>query len=136
MAVTEGVISGNLVDISRDDVRIGCGTNAELTIDNEQVETTCKDNDGARTYTPGSQNWGMTFQGNLKFDGVEGYRQIAALAKTRATAEFRYGTTNTDDPFWIGDGFISNLTTTGDVNAPATWSATVSPRGPIYLFNT
>lgn len=136
MAVTADVISGNSVGIYRDDALIGCATNASFSGTNNQVESTCKDNDGAVTFTPGSQDWSMQIEGNMKFDNVEGFRQLLSEWKTKATAEYRYGTGNPDDPFLQGDGFVSELTWEGPLNAPSTWSATISPKGPIYLFNT
>lgn len=136
MAKTTNVVSGNIVGIYRAGVLIGCSTGATFTGTNNQVETTCKDNDGAVTYTPGSQDWQMQFNGNVKFDNIEGFDEILAIWKTKSTATFRFGTSNVDDPFLEGDGFISEFTWEGPLNAPSTWSATILPRGPVYLFNS
>lgn len=136
MAVTVGVIGGNIVGIYRGNTLIGCSTGATFSGTNAEIETSCKDNDGAVTYTPGAQGWSMSINGNAKVDNVEGMADILQLWKTKGTSTFKFGTSNADDPYVEGLGYISAFTWEGPLNAPATWSATISPRGPIYLFNT
>lgn len=136
MPVTTGVISGNVVGVYRANVLIGCSTGATFNGTNSEIETSCKDNDGAITYEPGAQGWSITINGNAKVDNVEGMAELMALWKTKGTSTFKYGTSNAADPYLEGQGYISAFTWEGPLNAPSTWSATVSPRGPIYLFNT
>jgi hypothetical protein len=137
MALTAGTISGNGVLVYVDDEAIGCTTGGTLTITNNQVETTCKDNDGAVTYAPGSQDWNIQVDGNTKLDAPVGLQRLAELAMTKETVTVRMATSNTaDDPYFEGEAFISSFTWTNPVNAVSTYSVTFSPRGPIYLFNT
>jgi len=136
MAVTSDVISGNRVLVFADDEVIACTTGATLTITNAEVETTCKDNDGAVTRTPGNQDWNIQVTGNSKFDAAYGIRELNAIAKNKSTVTVRYGTENADDPYWEGDAFISSYSMDAPLNAPSTWSITFSPKSPILLFNT
>lgn len=136
MAQTEGVINGNIVGLYREDVLVGCSTGATFNGTNAEIETTCKDNDGARTTIPGIQAWTITIDGNVKNDTIEGFAEFLALWKSKGTSTFRFGTSNSDDPYLEGDGFISAFTWTGPLNAPSTWNATVSPKTPMHLFNT
>ena len=66
MAVTAGTMSGNGVLVYLEGTAIGCTTGGTLTITNNQIETTCKDDDGAVTYSPGSQDWNIQVDGNTK----------------------------------------------------------------------
>lgn len=136
MAKSTGKIGGNAVLVYQEGELITCTTGATLSVNNETVETTCKDNNGARTYEPGSQEWTIEVEGITKFDVVTNFSAIAALAKSAETVLLKYGTENPDDPYWEGEGFVSAFSYEGPLNAPSTWSATFSARGPINLFNT
>src|SRR5690242_7014078 len=109
MAVTAGTISGNIVMVYVGGVAIGCTTNATLTITNNQIETTCKDNDGAITYAAGSQDWNVQVDGNTKNDAPYGFPDLAELAMSKGTATVRIATTNNTsggDPYFEGSAFI------------------------------
>jgi predicted secreted protein len=135
MAVTPGIINGNKVLVYIDGVAIGCTTGGTLTITNEQIETTCKDNDGAKTYLAGSQDWNIQVSGNTKFDAPVGLNALGEAAKTAATVTVRMATGNADDPYYEGDAFISSFTWDNATNAVSTYSATFSPRSAIAMFN-
>jgi hypothetical protein len=137
MAVTAGTISGNGVLVYLDGTAIGCTTGGTLTITNNQIETTCKDNDGAVTYAAGSTDWNIQVDGNTKLDAPVGLQALAELAMNKSTVTVRMATSNTtDDPYFEGEAFVSSFTWTNPVNAPSTYSATFTPRGPLYLFNS
>jgi hypothetical protein len=137
MAITAGTISGNGVLVYVGGTAIGCTTGGTLTITNNQIETTCKDDDGAITYTAGSQDWNIQVNGNTKLDAPVGLPALAELAKSKATVTVRMATANTvDDPYSEGEAFVSSFTWDNPVNAPSTYSVTFSPRGPLYLFNS
>ena len=136
MAVSPGVILGTFILQSIDGNTILCSTSATLTITNEEIETTCKDNEGAYTSIPGMQKWSIQIQGNIVYDNSTGVRDLQDLAMTKATTAVVFGTLETDDPAFTGNAFVSNLTLTGGQNSPATWDVTFSPRGPLSLSNT
>lgn len=136
MAVTPGLINGNGVLVYVGGIAIGCTTGGTLTITNNQIESTCKDNDGAITYLPGAQDWNIQVNGNTKFDAPYGLPELQVAAKTKQTVVVRMQTGNPDDPYWEGDAFISSFSWDNQVNAVSTYAVTFSPRGPIYLYNS
>lgn len=136
MAKTTGKISGNLILASLDGETIGCSTGCTLTITNERLETTCKDNDGARTYEPGSQDCSLQVTGITKFDTVSNFTSIFEAAMSKQTVTWRVESSNADDPYFEFEGFITDCTFEGPLNAPSTWSFTAAPTGPLYLFNS
>lgn len=137
MAVTAGTITGNGVLVYLSGTAIGCTTGGTLTITNNQVETTCKDNDGAVTYAAGSSDWNITVEGNTKLDAPVGLQALAELSMNKLTVTVRMATSNTvDDPYFEGEAFVSAFTWTNPVNAPSTYSATFTPRAPLYLYNS
>jgi predicted secreted protein len=136
MAKTTGKINGTLILVDADGSTIGCSTNATLTITNERLETTCKDDGGAKTYTVGSQDWSISAEGMVIYETPSNHSTIAALALGQTEATWTFGTSNSDDPVFTGDGFIDNLEITAGLNTPATWSFSVAPTGPLTMTNT
>lgn len=137
MAKTTGKIPGNLVLMEFEGTEISCSTGATLNGTTERIETTCKDDDGAKTYEPGSQDITVSIQGITKFDTVSNFPTIVAAWKSKTEGTIRYGALeNTDNPYIQFEGFIANLTWEGPLNAPSTWSFEAVPVGPVYLFNT
>lgn len=115
---------------------IACSTNATLTISNERVETTCKDDDGARTYEPGSQDWSLTLEGITKYDTVSNFSTVSELAISQDEVEWVMQSANADDPAFTGTGFVGEFTYNAPLNEPSTWSIEIAPTGPIALSNT
>lgn len=136
MAKTENKISGNLILVSLDGETIGCTTGCTLTITNERIETTCKDNDGARTYEPGSQDCSLQVNGITKFDTVSNFPSIFQTALGKDIVVWRVESSNSDDPYFQFEGFITNCTFEGPLNAPSTWSFDASPTGQLFMFNS
>ncbi len=138
MAKSEGLLSGNVIYIYVDGVAIACLTSTNMSLTNNQIETTCKDDDGAITYLAGSQDWTMDAAGNSKTGAsiVVGRDALREIAKTKETVTLQYRGSNADDSYWEGEGFLNTWSESADVNAPSTWTANFLPRGPIYLMNT
>lgn len=136
MAKTTGKIGGTAILVDAAGVTIACSTNATLTITNERTETTCKDDDGAKTYEAGSQDWSLELEGITKFDTVSNFSTVAALAVNKAEVEWVMQTSNSEDPVFTGTGFVGDFTYNAPLNAPSTWSISIAPTGPIALTNT
>ena len=137
MAKTTGKISGNLIMVSADGDQLSCSTNATFNASRERIETTCKDNDGAKTYEPGSMDGTIEVQGIAKYDTATNLTLVQEAFFAGTEQEWQFGSLdNTDDPYYQFQGFISDFSVEGPLNSPSTWSFTVVPTGPIYLFNT
>jgi predicted secreted protein len=127
---TTGKVSGNALLIYIDGVAVACSTEASLTITNETIEVTCKDNDGAKTYILGGQDWNFTVGGIFQFDNF-GADDIGDLAVDQTLATIRFGTDSVGDAFYEGDAYVSNFQVTSPLNNVVTYSATFSAAGPI-----
>jgi hypothetical protein len=137
MAKTTGKISGNLILVSIGGTTIACTTSASFNGTTERIETTCKDDGGTKTYEAGSQDGTFSVQGITKFDTASNFALVFAAWKNKTEAEFQLGgLDNADDPYVQFEGFISNVTWEGPLNAPSTWSFEAAPVGPFYIFNT
>lgn len=137
MAKTTGKIQGNLILTAMDGETIGCTTGATFNGTTERVETTCKDNGGAKTYEPGSQDGNLQVNGIVKFDTVSNFPAIVAAWKGKTEVVWTHGALeNSDDTYIQFTGFISDLTWEGPMNEPSRWSFTSVPTSEILVFNT
>jgi predicted secreted protein len=127
---TTGKVSGNLMLIYIDGVAVACTTDASFTLNNEQLEVTCKDNDGARQYILGGQDWNFTVGGIFQFDN-NGIDDLTDIAINKTTVTVRFGTDVVGDFFLEGDAIISTINITSPLNAPVTYTATLQGTGPI-----
>jgi len=136
MAKTTGKIRGTAILVAADGETIACSTNATLTITNNREESTCKDDDGAVTYSVGSQDWSLQLEGITKYDTASNFSTVAELAVSKDIVAWSMQTGNADDPVFSGEGFVGDFTYNAPLNAPSTWSITIAPTGPISLTNT
>lgn len=138
MAKTTGKIKGNIRLLYMDDVLVGCMTANALTLNNETIESTCKTGDDPppRTYESGIQDWSMSGTLMVQFDDANQYSAMAAAAKGATQHTFKFATSNSDDPYWQGVGFVSQFNENANLNEMMTADITISPKGSLYLFNT
>ena len=137
MAKTPGKLSGNLILMSFDGTQVSCSTGASFNGTTERIPTTCKDENGATTYTPGSLDGTVSIQGITKLDTVSNFPLIVAAWKNKTIGEVQYGgLDNADDTYIQFEGFVANLVWEGPLNNPSTWSFDAVPTGEIHVFNT
>lgn len=121
---TTGKVKGNAMLIYKDGVAIACSTSASLSYTNEQIEVTCKDNDGAKQYVLGGSDWEFSVGGIFQFDNV-GIDDLSDMALDKETATIRFGTDVVGDFFFEGQCIITSLSVQADVNTSATYTATL-----------
>lgn len=128
--MTTGKVSGNLFLVYMDGVAIACSTEASVNITNEQIEVTCKDNNGAKTYILGGQDASFTVGGIFQFDN-NGADQLTDAVIDKETVTVRFGTDVVGDFFLEMDAIITSMDITAPLNNVTTYSATFSAAGPL-----
>jgi hypothetical protein len=78
----------------------------------------------------------MTGTFNTRYDDANQYSALAAAAKVATQHTWKFGSSNVDDPYWQGEGFISSFNEVANQGATATVDITISPMDEIFLFNT
>ena len=127
---TTGKVNGNILLVYMEDEALACTTQASINVTNEQIEVTCKDNNGAKTYILGGQDWSITVGGLIAYDNDTIIPLMDnVLAKVPVTV--RFGTAVVGDPYFQGEAVMTNLTMDAPLNGVATWSATFSSNGPL-----
>lgn len=134
---TTGAVKGNLLIVYIDDgdgnglISIACSTQATLSGTNEQIETTCKDNDGAKTYLPGGTDWNITSTGIVKYDATRGVDDLGDAFLNKTALTVRYSTNVNGDSYYQGTATITSFSIDAPLNAPATWSVTFTGSGTL-----
>lgn len=129
-------IIGNAVLIFANEQAIGCATSGSITIEGQEIETTCKDNNGAYTSVIGSDKWTGEISGNFDDESSFGLPQILAIKKAKSLVGIKMavvnpvtGTEASNGLYFIGYAYFQSVTWGGDVNAPSTYSVSLSGYG-------
>ena len=63
-------VDGGTVLITVDGAPIDCLTNATFTSTNDEIETTCKNETGSKSFRPGANEWSISADQNTTTDGT------------------------------------------------------------------
>jgi hypothetical protein len=123
-------IKGNSLLIYVNDVAVGCTTNCEFTSTNEEIDATCKDNDGAYDSLTGGNTAQITFDGMYETDATYGFEEIVTAHKNKTEIAIRMSVTGGGGLYMqAARASINQLTWTGPLNAPVTYNGTINIRG-------
>jgi predicted secreted protein len=127
------VLNGNDVLIYIGENAIGCLTNATFSSTRDEVEVTCKDNDGARQVIGGSLSATITFEGF--YNPASSYTVDDLLALHQANTEINWHFGDNENLTLHGLGTITQLEYSAPVNAGTTFSGTIAVSGS-YTYST
>jgi predicted secreted protein len=127
------VLNGNDVLIYIGENAIGCLTNATFSSTRDEVEVTCKDNDGARQVIGGSLSATITFEGF--YNPASSYTVDDLLALHQANTEINWHFGDNENLTLHGLGTITQLEYSAPVNAGTTFSGTIAVTGS-YTYST
>ena len=123
-------VKGNSLLVYKDDVAIGCTTNCEFSSTNEEIDATCKDNDGEYDSLDGGNQAQITFEGLYDTSSSVGLPQIVTAHKAKTELAVRMGVAGSGG-FYIqaARAGITQLNITGPLNGVVTYSGTIRIRG-------
>jgi predicted secreted protein len=122
-------VNGNDVGIYVEGSLIGCLTNATFSSSNEEIDVTCKDNDGARAILPGGQTAEITFEGYFDPAASYGFQDLVAINKNRTKVWVKMSYDGTDSLTITGYAYLNQIEWTGPLNAGSTFSGTFTIDG-------
>lgn len=120
-------INGNAVLVFVNDVAIGCLTGCSMSVDLDEVITTCKDNDGAKTSLPGGVNWGIDFDGNFDTSATVGLSQLLDIVLGKTLISVRFGLDTSGGLYLTGSAYLSSVKWEGPLNAASKFTGKVIP---------
>lgn len=124
-------VKGNSLLVYVNDVAIGCLNNNEFSSNNEVIDATCKDNDGARNTLPGGNTAQITFDGTYETTSTYGLTQLIGIHKNKTSVALRMGTSGVSGGAYIqaASAYLDTLTWTGPLNAATVFSGTFNING-------
>jgi len=110
---------------------IGHSTSATLSLSMDAPEATSKDSAGYQEVIAGLRSGEISFEGLVDYTDSQNVPQMATLMENRSKIDWSFGTTTTGDTVFSGEGFITSIETTGEMESAVTYSGTIVTTGSI-----
>ena len=110
---------------------IGHSTSATLSLSMDAPEATSKDSNGYQEVIGGLRSGEISFEGLVDYTDSQNVPQMATLMENRSKIDWSFGTTTTGDTVFSGEGFITSIETTGEMESAVTYSGTIVTTGSI-----
>jgi hypothetical protein len=111
-------VKGNSLLVYVNDVAIGCLDNNEFQSTNEEIDTTCKDNDGQFTSLPGGNNATITFDGTFETSATYGWDELVLVHKNKTEVAVRMGIASSGGAYIQStSAYLNQLNWSGPLNA-------------------
>lgn len=109
------VLNGNDIGLYVGGQLIGCLTSSSFSSKNDEIDVTCKDNDGAYQSIPGGNKAEMPFEGFFNPSSTFGFPDLVAIHKNRTKVSIAM---RSDDNMSIyAEAFLNDLDWTAPLNA-------------------
>jgi hypothetical protein len=123
-------VKGNSLLVYVNDVAIGCLNNNEFTSQNEEIDATCKDNDGARNVLPGGNTASISFDGTFDTASTYGWDELIAIHKNKTSVAIRMGVVGSGGSYiQAASAYLNQLSWSGPLNAATVFNGTFSIDG-------
>jgi|SRR5690606_20703406 len=123
-------VKGNQLLVYVDDVAIGCLNNNEFTSTNEEIDATCKDNDGAYDSLSGGNTASITFESTWDTAATMGLKQLLQIHKDKEEVAIRMGVAGSGGLYiQAARAVLNDLTWSGPLNEATVFSGTFQIRG-------
>tara|TARA_B100001059_G_scaffold65407_1_gene61659 strand:- start:1953 stop:2384 length:432 start_codon:yes stop_codon:yes gene_type:complete len=114
---------------------LGHSTSCSMTISQDLPEATTKDSAGFQEVISGLRSAELSFDGLIDYtdtaDSLKNVDGIASLITGRTKIDWSFGTSATGDTVFTGEGFISSLEQSAEMESPATYSGSITVTGAI-----
>lgn len=132
------IIDGGVMVILVDSAVVDCITNATFTSTNDDIETTCKNAEGAKSFRPGANEWSVTADQNLSFDGTGTLAAtLLAAHKARSVVAIEFGSQTTGELKITGNVVIPSFTiNAGNTGSNVTTNMTFKGDGAYTIVTT
>jgi TP901-1 family phage major tail protein len=133
---TTGVFNGTnlLLKFAADGsaaVTIGHSTSCSLSLSNDLPEATTKDSAGFQEVIAGVKSGEISFEGLVAYDDANNAIQAADLLIARTKIDWSFGTAESGDAVYSGEGFLSSVEMSAEMESPVTYSGSITVTGAI-----
>ena len=136
MAATVGVFNGTNLLLkfaggSTTAVSIGHSTSCSLSLSNDLPEATTKDSAGFQEVIAGVKSGEISFEGLVAYDDANNAIEAADLLIARTKINWSFGTAESEDALYTGNGFLSSVEMSAEMESPVTYSGSITVTGAI-----
>ncbi len=114
---------------------LGHSTSCSMTISQDLPEATTKDSAGFAEHISGLRSAEISFDGLIDYtdnaNSLKNADTIATLITGRNKIDWSFGTAVSGDTLFTGEGFISTLEQSAEMESPATYSGSITVTGAI-----
>lgn len=110
---------------------VGHTTSCTISLTNDMADATTKDSSGFSESIAGLISGEISFDGLMDYTDSNGGTELAGFLLGRTKVDFSYGTSTTGDTVYSGEGFLTGLEITGEMETAVTYSGTIQITGTI-----
>jgi predicted secreted protein len=121
------IVNGNDVGLYVNNQLIGCLTGCTFTSSNEEIDVTCKDNDGARQVLAGGNTSSFSFEGNFNPASTYGFGDLLGIHSAKTLVGIKQQVSTTLQVYAYG--YLNEISWEGPLNAASTFSGTFAVSG-------
>ncbi len=112
-------------------VTVGHTTSCELSISSDLPEATTKNSAGFQEVIAGLKSGEISFEGLVAYDHANNAIESADFIIAGTKVDWSFGTAEAGDAVYSGKGFLSNVTMTGEMESPVSFSGSITTTGAI-----
>jgi len=116
---------------------LGHSTSCSMTINHDLPEATSKDSGGYSEAISGLRSFEVSFDGLVDYTDEGSSKTnadgIITLVNNRSKVDFTFGTATTGDQLITGEGFISSIEVSAEMESAVSYSGTITGTGAITI---
>lgn len=133
---TTGVFNGTnlLVKVIGDGgtlATIGHTTSCSMSLSHDLPEATTKDSNGYSEFISGVRGGTISFEGLVAYDDSANAEEIIGYVTGRNKVDWSFGTAATGDTVYSGEGYISSIEVSAEMESPVSYSGEITITGAI-----
>lgn len=128
---TSGVFNGTNLLLKVEGSVVGHTTSCTLTVNLDAADATTKDSSGWAESIAGLKSGELSFDGLVDYSDANNSEQLLDLLIARTKIDWVFGTSASGDSIYQGEGFITSLEQTGEMEAAVSYSGTITVTGAI-----
>jgi predicted secreted protein len=133
---TAGIFNGTLLVVKVGGVAVAHSTSCSLSVSVDLPDSTTKDSGGFASQIQGLRSWSVSTDGLAVIESAAAGVNVEDLyssISSRTDVTLTFSTFVSGDKIWTGTAQIESLDFTGDMESPATFSASFTGTGPLVM---
>jgi TP901-1 family phage major tail protein len=133
---TQGIFNGTLLVVKLGGVAFAHSTSCSLSVSTDLPDSTTKDSSGWAQQIQGLRSWSVSTDGLAVIESAAALvnvEDIFSSISSRTDVTLTFSTFVSGDKIWTGTAQVESLDFTGDMESPATFSASFTGTGALVM---